>query len=184
MSSQSFAQLQYDPNYYDVEVATSVGPMKHVLDATKHENQQRCAGFAPEMNTNSTVSEPTQKAENIGRFSHVVDDESDLRRLYYKLSKDPAARYMPSNKAKESVNYADCSLAIRTEVSRLNYNINDFKAPNVERFHYDDPMRNFMAPLYRQGYVETNTYNRGNGASSRLIAKDDYVSMHNFTSSG
>lgn len=176
MSNQSFAQLEYDADYYDVDVARSVGPMKFVLDSTKFENEKRCSGFSPEINNNFDHSETKQYAGTLGRYSRVIDDESELRRLNYRLSKNPAKSYMPSGKQSETTNFAECPQELRSEISRLSYPVIDYKGANVERFIYEEVNRNYMMPLYKQGYVEESRYNFGAGANSRLAAKDNYSS--------
>jgi hypothetical protein len=183
MSNQSFAHLEYDPDYYDVDVARSVGPMKHVLDVAKYENEQRCSGFDPEMNNVTNPSELTGEGK-LGRYSRVIDEESDLRLLNYRLSKNPSKQYMPSNKSNANVNFSDCPPGLRAEVSRYTNPVIDYKGANVERFIYEDPNRNYQTPMYRQGHVEETRYNVGGGANSRLMAKDEYTSKNTFTSRG
>lgn len=179
ITTNSLSRTEYDEDYYSVDIDYSVGPMKHVLDISRFENKDRCNAFEPEV---SMYNDPNEVKNDsnlpLGRYGRVIDTESDLRLLQYKLSKNPAKQFMPSNQKSEMVNFVDCRNDMKTQSSRLSNPAIESKSASYGRLVYDDQLRNYQNPLFKQGYQSTDRYTSGNGMNSRLFAKDDFASKN------
>ncbi len=155
----SFQRNSYDPQSYNQDLESSLGPGKYQLLSDFGNHSARCFRTNPGGDVGNTGLLP---------IANIVDTESDLQNLNRRLSKDPKQRWPYINQVQGHQFSSMCGDPPNFESQ---HSLLDLPRPNREKSTLKHRYETLCLDPQKLTRIHDNTYI---GANTQLWEKDNY----------